>query len=66
MKDKHVGEQDPEELAIALLEPETRNIQDITVEDYKKADMLLEVFMGTAVPPRREYLLKHGEEANID
>ena len=61
----YVGEQDPEELAECLLEPATRNVAQITVEDATAADNLFEIFMGSAVPPRREYILKHSEEAEI-
>jgi DNA gyrase/topoisomerase IV subunit B len=44
------------------LEEKTRNVQQLVVEDEKKTDELLEIFEGIAVPPRREYLLQHGEE----
>ena len=60
----YVGEQDSEELGECILDPATRNIEQITVEDVKKAEQLFEVLMGTAVPPRREYILTHSEEAN--
>lgn len=63
---KGLGEQDPHELAECLLELETRNVQQIIVEDFDKADDLLETLMGTSVPPRRDFLLKYGEEANAD
>lgn len=59
---KGLGEQDPEELAQCLLEDKTRNIQQLIVEDEKKADDLLEIFEGQNVAIRRDYLLKHGEE----
>lgn len=36
----------------------------ITVSDVKKANELFEILMGTNVTPRREYMLKHAEEAN--
>ena len=36
----------------------------ITVSDVKKANELFEILMGTNVAPRREYMLKHAEEAN--
>lgn len=63
-RNKGLGEQDSEELGECILDPATRNIEQITVEDVKKADQLLEILMGTAVPPRREYILAHSEEAN--
>lgn len=59
---KGLGEQDPDELAQCLLEHTTRNVQQLIVDDENKTDELLEIVEGVAVPPRREYLLKHGEE----
>lgn len=55
---------DPDELAQCLLNPETRYVEQITVADVKRADTLLEILMGTSVPPRKEYILQHSEEAN--
>ena len=62
-RNKGLGEQDPEELGQCLLEPETRNVQQIIVSDYSETSKLFDVFMGTAVPPRRAYILEHSEEA---
>lgn len=64
-RNKGLGEQDAEELAECLLDPNTRNIAQITVKDVEKADRLFEVFMGVSVPPRREYILRYSEEASI-
>lgn len=47
-----------------LLNPETRNVEQITVEDIQQTEDLFETLMGTLVPPRREYILQHSEEAN--
>lgn len=65
-RNKGLGEQDPSELAEALLDPITRNIAQLTIEDRKETETLIEVLLGPSVPPRREYLLKHEEEANED
>ena len=62
---KGLGEQDPEELEACLLTPNTRNVQQITVDDAKTANNLFEIFMGTAVVPRREYILAHSEEGEL-
>lgn len=62
-RNKGLGEQDPEELGQCLLEPETRNVQQIIVSDYNETSKLFDIFMGTAVPPRRAYILEHSEEA---
>ena len=63
-RNKGLGEQDAEELSDALLNPKTRNVAQITVEDKTAAARLIEVLLGTSVPPRREFLLSHEEEAN--
>ena len=64
-RNKGLGEQDAEELSECLLDEKTRNVVQITVENVKNADNLFEIFMGTSVPPRREYILKYSEEAEI-
>lgn len=63
-RNKGLGEQDASELAEALLNPETRNVAQLVIKDKQKTEELIEILMGTKVPPRREYLLKHEEEAN--
>ena len=65
-RNKGLGEQDSHELYECLINPETRNISKIVVSDIDEADDLMECLMGKSVPPRREYLLKHSEEANND
>ena len=61
----YVGEQDPEELAECLLNPDTRNVEQITVADATAAAELFEIFMGPSVEPRKEWILNHSEEASI-
>jgi DNA gyrase subunit B len=63
-RNKGLGEQDANELAEALLNPETRNIAKLVVENKTETANLIEILMGPSVPPRREYLLKYSEEAN--
>lgn len=63
-RNKGLGEQDPDELAEALLNPKTRNVAQLTVADIHAAADLIECLLGPSVPPRREFLLKHSEEAN--
>lgn len=60
---KGLGEQDSEELEESLLNHDTRKIQQIIVDDIEKTAELFEILMGPSVPPRREYLLIHSEEA---
>ena len=63
-RNKGLGEQDSEELEPCLLNPETRNINQIVVPDKNQADIMFETLMGTVVPPRRAWLLAHSEEAS--
>lgn len=63
-RSKGLGEQDPEELSQCLLDSDTRNVVQIIVTDIQKTETLFDTFMGISVPPRREYILKHSEEAN--
>lgn len=62
-RNKGLGEQDSHELREALIDPETRNIKQLVVEDKESTAWLIECLLGPSVPPRREYLLKHSEEA---
>lgn len=64
-RNKGLGEQDAEELEECLLNPETRNVQQVIVENPTEAYKLLEILMGEAVAPRRDYVLKHAEEAQV-
>ena len=63
-RNKGLGEQDPEEIYDALLNPETRNVEQLQIVDKIATANLIECLLGPSVPPRREYLLKHSEEAN--
>lgn len=63
-RNKGLGEQDAEELAEALLNPTTRNVEQLIVEERKSTEDLIECLLGPSVPPRRAYLLAHSEEAN--
>lgn len=63
-RNKGLGEQDSTELHEALLDPATRNIAKLVVEDEQKTAILIETLLGPSVPPRRAFLLEHAEEAN--
>ena len=64
-RNKGLGEQSSDELEECLLNEKTRNIQQLSVSNVKETEKLLETLMGLSVPPRREYLLTYGEEAEI-
>ena len=64
-RNKGLGEQDADELEECLLNPKTRNVEQIVVEDKAEASRLLEILMGPSVPPRKEYVLKYAEDARV-
>ena len=63
-RNKGLGEQDSEELADALVNPDTRNIAKIIVNNESEAKQMIKMLLGTSVPPRRRFLLQHEGEAN--
>ena len=61
---KGLGEQSADEIKYCLLDPNTRNVQQIIVNDTNSADNLLECFFGTDIQSRRKFLLDHYDERN--
>lgn len=59
---KGLGEMDVDETDV-LVNPELRNIRQITVEDVIAADALFDDLMGTAIAPRKEFIKQHSQEA---
>ena len=56
---KGLGEASPEELGRMILNPETRNIQQVTVEDVGLATMTFEDLMGSDSKPKKEFVFGH-------
>lgn len=65
-RNKGLGEQDSEELSVSLLDPATRNIYQLYVDDYAKTDKMFEDLYGKRVEARVRYIQKHGEELIVD
>ena len=63
---KGLGEMDVEELEESLLNPETRLLKQITVEDIQATDILFDQLMGTTVVPRKKYIEAHSHEAEVE
>ncbi len=58
---KGLGEMNPEQLWDTTMNPETRNLIQITIEDAAKAEKMVSLLMGDVVEPRRKYMYKYAE-----
>ena len=64
---KGLGEMDPEELAETTMNPRTRTLRRIELEDAVAADRIFNILMGEDVEPRREYIEQNARYAvNLD
>ena len=63
---KGLGEMDPEQLWETTLDPERRVLKRVEIEDARLASEVTEMLMGSEVPPRRQFIYDHANEAEID
>ena len=63
---KGLGEMDPDQLWETTLDPEHRVLKQVEIEDARMASEITEMLMGSDVPPRRQFIYDHAEEAEID
>ncbi len=58
---KGLGEMNPEQLWDTTLNPETRTLFRVTIEDAAKAERMVSLLMGDVVEPRKNYMYKYAE-----
>ena len=63
---KGLGEMDAEQLWETTLNPETRILKQVEIEDAYLASEVTSMLMGTDVPPRRKFIHDHAHDAEID
>ena len=63
---KGLGEMDAEQLWETTLNPETRMMQRVEIEDARLASNVTRMLMGTEVPPRKEFIHEHAQDALLD
>lgn len=63
---KGLGEMDADQLWETTLNPETRMMKRVEIEDARLASSVTETLMGSDVPPRKAFIYEHATDAELD
>ena len=63
---KGLGEMDADQLWETTLNPETRMMKRVEIEDARLASSVTEILMGSDVPPRKKFIYEHAQDAELD
>ena len=63
---KGLGEMDAQQLWETTLNPETRILKQVEIEDAMMASEVTSLLMGSEVPPRRAFIYEHAKDAELD
>ncbi|MEL6221821.1 MAG: DNA topoisomerase (ATP-hydrolyzing) subunit B [Cyanobacteria bacterium J06627_8] len=63
---KGLGEMMPEQLWDTTMNPETRTLKQVEIEDAAEADRIFTILMGDRVAPRREFIETHGSKLDLN
>ena len=63
---KGLGEMDADQLWETTLNPQTRMLKLVEIEDARMASEVTEMLMGTDVPPRKAFIYDHAQDAELD
>lgn len=63
---KGLGEMNPDQLAETTMDPATRVLKKVTIDDMEQAEKVFEMLMGEEVPPRRRFIQQNAKMATLD
>jgi DNA gyrase subunit B len=63
---KGLGEMNPDQLWDTTMNPDTRVLKRVQIEDAEEAEKVFEMLMGSEVPPRRRFIQMYATSANLD